>query len=158
MSLTHQGGKFSFSPTPIAGSAVPLDQTDFDAIVDFTLVGEVVNAPSFRITQNILQQNTLDSSIAQKQGGVRSGEDTEVVFAFQTGAGIDALQAAAKTQNLYAVRYELNNSLGTNGTQYQALAIVTGGGGPVGGGTEDFANLVFGLAITHQDPVIKAAA
>lgn len=156
--LTHQGAKFRISPTPILAADIPLDQAAFDAIVDYITLTGIVTAPSFRITQNVLSQATLDQEIAQKQGGIRSGEDTEVAFSFQENAGITALETAANSQNIYAVQYELNNSLGTNGTTYSAVCIVTGGGGPVGGGVEDFANLVFGLSPTDQAPLKKAAA
>lgn len=156
MALTHQGAQFSICATP---QTPPVLLAAFDLLTWVPVTG-VVTAPSFRVTQNILTQNTLDTDIGEKQGGFRQGEDTEIVVSFKedSDAGIAAMEAAAQSQNLYAVKYELNNSGGTNGTTFYAIAKITGGGGPVGGGGEDFANRTYTLGITHQAPIEKAAA
>lgn len=156
MALTHQGGTLSICATP---QTPPLDQAAFGLLTWVEIPG-VVTAPSFRVSQNILTQNTLSDDIAQKQGGFRSGEDSEIVVAFtgKSNAGIAALEAAAQSQNIYAIKYELNNSGGTNGTIFYALVIVASGGGVVGGGGEDFANRTYNIAMTHQFPIEVDAA
>lgn len=151
MALTHQGGVFSICAT---AQTPTLNQAAFEALTYIDVPG-VVNAPSFRVEQNTLTQNTLSDDIAQIQGGFRQGETSDVTFAFSdiTQAGIAAIEAAAKSANLFAVKYELNNSLGTNGTIIYALCFVGGGGSPTGGGGEDFANRVYSLTPSHQQPI-----
>lgn len=158
MALTHQGAIFGISTTPITPT---LDLTAFEALTyEFSTGKGVVTAPSFSVAQNILTQNTLDTQIAEKQVGVASGEDSELTMSHRaaTDVLVTALNAAARSQNIFGVSYELNDSLGANGTTYFAAAILGGGGGPVGGGVEDFANLRWSISLTHQYPVIKAAA
>lgn len=158
MALTHQGAVFGISTTPIIPS---LDLAAFELLTYELSTGKgVVTAPSFNVSQNILTQNTLDTEIAEKQVGVASGEDSEIVMSHNaaTDSLVAALNDAGRSQNIFGVRYEMNDSLGTNGTTYFAAAIIGGGGGPVGGGVEDFANLRWAISLTHQYPVIKAAA
>ena len=156
MALTHQGGAFSICASP---QTPTLDEAAFDALTYVPVPG-VVTAPSFRVEQNTLSQNTLADDIAQIQGGFRQGQTTDVTVAFSpaTQAGIAAMEAAADSANLFAVKYELNDSLGTNGTTFYALCFVGGGGGVEGGGGEDFANRVYNLTPSHQKPVEKDAA
>lgn len=156
MALTHQGGSLFICAT---AQSPTLNQTAFEALTYVTVPG-VVTAPSFRIEQNTLTQNTLSDDIAQIQGGFRQGQTTDTTLAFEeiTNAGIAAMEAAAASANLFALKYELNNSLGTNGTTYYALCFVAGGGGPEGGGGEDFANRVYSLTPSHQSPIEVAAS
>lgn len=156
MALTHQGAVFSICTTP---QTPTLDQAAFDLLTYVDASG-VVTAPSFRVVQNIVTQNELDTDIGAKQGGFRSGEDSEIVMSHReiSDAFVAAMDAAAKTNNLFAVKYELNNSGGTNGTTYYALAKIGNVGGPTGGGGEDFANLSWNIGISDQYPVEKAAA
>ena len=156
MALTHQGGVLSICAT---AQSPTLNQAAFEALT-FVEVPGVVTAPSFRIEQNTLTQNTLGDDIAQIQGGFRTGQTTDNTIAFReiTDPGIAAMEAAASSANLYALKYELNNSGGSNGTTYYALCFVAGGGGPEGGGGEDFANRVYSLTPSHQAPIEVAAA
>lgn len=156
MALTHQGGSFEICTTPQTSVA---DAAAFQALTYVPVPG-VVTAPSFRVVQNTLQENTLDSDIANIQGGFRQGETTDVVFSFaeESQAGIAAMEAAARSGNLFAVKYELNNSLGSNGTTYYALAFIGGGGGPTGGGGEDFAQRQYSITPSSQQPIEVAAA
>lgn len=155
-SLTHQGAAFGICTTP---QSPTLDLTAFELLTYVPSTG-IVTAPSFRITQNILTQNTLDTDVGDKQGGFRQGEDSELVVAHKeaSDAFVAAMNAAGNSQNLFAVSYELDNSLGANGTTYFALAKITGGGGPGGGSGEDFANLMWNIGISSQIPVEKPAA
>lgn len=156
MAITHQGGVFSICAT--AQSPV-LSLADFEGLT-FVEIPGVVTAPSFRIEQNTLTQNTLGDDIAQVQGGYRQGQSTDVSLSFEeiTDPGIAAIEASASSANLYAFKYELNNSRGVNGTTFYALCFVGGGGGPEGGGGEDFANRVYTLTPSHQAPIEVAAA
>lgn len=156
MALTHQGGTLSICAT---AQSPTLNQAAFEALT-FVEVPGVVTAPSFRIEQNTLTQNTLGDDIAQIQGGFRQGQttDTAVAFLDASNAGIAAMEAAASSANLYAFKYELNNSQGTNGTIFYALCFVAGGGGVEGGGGEDFANRVYSLTPSHQAPIEVDAA
>ena len=156
MALTHQGGTLSICAT---AQTPTLNQAAFEALTYVEIPG-VVTAPSFRVSQNIINQPTLSDDIIQKQGGLREGEDSEMTIAFTgaSNAGVAALEAAAQSQNIYAFKYELNNSGGTNGTIFYALFIVASGGGVTGGGVEDFANRSYNLAMTHQFPIEVDAA
>lgn len=156
MALTHQGATLSIVA---AAQTPPLNQAAFAALTYLPIPG-VVTAPSFRVEQNTLFQNTLDDDIAQIQGGFRQGQTTDVTVAFTdaSNAAIAALEAAAQSANLYAFKYELNNSGGTNGTTFYALCFVGGGGGVEGGGGEDFANRVYSLTPSHQLPIEVDAA
>ena len=163
MALNNQGVKFYIHPTPVDLATVPLDLAAFDALfAGMVRVLGVVDVPSFSVEQNMLTQNTTDTEIAEKQGGVVNGVDTTVSFSFREAddAGIAAMEAAAASPNLFVVAKEMGNkpnATGT-GTRYYALAFVGGGGGPGGGGVEDFANRSYTLGISHQRPVEKAAA
>jgi hypothetical protein len=159
MALTHQGAILSIHDTPI-DPTTPLDQTDFEALTPWLAIPGVVTAPSFEVQPNIITQNTLTDDIAQKQIGFREGADTEFVIAFSSlsNPAVAALETFAKSQNICALKYELNDSLGTNGTTFYGAFIVSGGGGVTGGGGEDFANRRSGLAMTHQYAVEVAAA
>lgn len=154
--LAHQGGRFYICTTP---QTPTLDLAAFEALT-YVQVPGVVTAPSMRVTQNTIVENTLDSDIAQIQGGFRQGETTDVVFSFNeaSNAGIAAMEAAAQSGNLFACYYELPNSLGTNGTQFYALCFIGGGGGVTGGGGEDFAQRSYSITPSSQLPVEKAAA
>lgn len=157
MALTHQGGQLSICTTAQTAN-LPLDQTAFEAL-SYTDIGGVVTMPPLNVVDNILVQNTLDSDIAQKQKGFRAIEDGELVCAFdESDTGQAALITASLTQNIYAFKYELNNSGGTNGTIFYFVAVVGGGDGVSGGGGEDFVNRVFQLGLTHQVPIRDAAA
>lgn len=157
MAQTHQGGQFYISSTTISDVAIPLDQTAFEALTWVEVEG-VVSAPGFQITDNILTQNTLSDDIADKQKGFRMVEDTEVICSYREGAtGQAAVQAAARNKNSYAIKYELDNSAGTNGTTQYAVAVI-GGGGLTGGEGEDFVNRVFSVAPKLQFPVEVDAA
>lgn len=158
MALTHQGAVFGICTTP---QTPTLDLAAFDLLTFVKSSGKgIVTPPSFNVSQEILTQNTLDTQIAEKQGGIRSGEDSELTMSFRalTDTFVAAMEAASLSQNIYAISYELNNSLGANGTIFYALAIITGGGGVVAGGVNDFANRRWGVSITHQNPIEKAAA
>lgn len=157
MALTHQGGKLSICTTAQTAN-LPLNQAAF-ALLTYVPIGGVVTVPGMSVTDNILTQNTLDSDIAQKQKGFRTVEDGELTVAFDEGdTGQEALITASDTQNIFAFKYELNNSLGTNGTTFYFVAIVGGGEGITGGGGEDFVNRMFMLGLTHQAPIRVDAA
>lgn len=156
MALTHQGGQFSICTT---SQSPTLNLAAFEALTYVSVPG-IVTAPSFSVEQNTIQENTLDTDIANVQGGFRQGQTTNAAFSFneESQAGIAAMEDAARSGNLFAVKYELNNSQGTNGTTYFALVFIGGGGGPTGGGGEDFAQRVYAMTPSSQQPIEKAAA
>ncbi len=152
---TYQGGTLFVSPT---SQAALLNQAGFDALSDWIEIVNIVTMPSFQISDNILTENYLNSDIAEKQKGFRQAEDTELVIGFSTGnSGHASLITLAKTKLVYPVYAELDDSLGTNGTQIYALALI-GGGGVTGGGGEDFVRRTFQFALTRQFPLEVAAS
>jgi len=155
MALTHAGGVFSICTTP---QTPTLNQAAFEAL-SYVQVGKVVELPELAATDNMLTQATLDTDISQRQKGIRSVEGGDLVVSFTAGdAGQEAMKTAAASQNIYACKYELNDSGGTNGTTFYFLAVIGGGGGVTGGGREDFVNRRFQLAPTDQDVIEVDAA
>ena len=156
MSLGLKDAKFSICTT---AQTAPLDQAAFDLLTFVETTG-IVTMPSFRVTQNLISQDELDTDVSVMQGGFRRGETSDLVLSFKEAADafVAAMDAAAGSQLLYAVKKELANSGGTNGSTEYAIAKITGQGGTTGGGGEDFANLVWQIGISSQVPVRKAAA
>jgi hypothetical protein len=152
MATTHQGGMFYLCTTP---QQTILDETEFEGLT-WVEVPNVVEAPSFQITDNMLTENYLDSDIADKQKGFRSVEDSPLVIGHKVGvAGHTALIAAARTKSVYAVKYELDDAITpTTGTPttFYARAVI-GGGGTNGGGGEEFVRRTFTLGMTEQFPI-----
>lgn len=156
MGLTLQGATFAICTTP----QVPtLDLAAFE-LLTFVSASGIVTMPSFRVTQNIVYENTLDTDVAEAQGGFRQGETSDLVLSHRevSDAFVVAMNAAAADNNLYAIRKILDNSLGTNGSTEFALAKITGQGGTTGGGGEDFSQYTWQIAVSSQLPVLKAAA
>lgn len=152
--VTNKGAVLRISTTPVTTA---LDQAGFDAL-SYTDIGKVVTRPSFGSTANIISIETLDTEIVEKQKGIESGNDSEIVVrADDADAGQIALRAAAAAQNVYALQFEFNNSLGTNGTTLSGLFIIGGSGSP-GGGNEDFDTENYSAAMTLQRALRKAAA
>ena len=155
MALTQARGTLFVSPTTQVGT---LDQAGFDALADWIQITNIVNMPNFDIEDNLITEFYLDTEIGDKQKGNSQGSDTELVIGFEEGnAGHASLLGFAATSLVYPVYRELDNSLGANGTQFYALAVI-GGGGVSGGGREDFARRTFQFGITRQRPLQVAAA
>ncbi|WP_226780345.1 hypothetical protein [Oceaniglobus trochenteri] len=155
MAVTHQNGKFYLCTTPQPDI---LDQSEFEGLT-WVEVPNVVEAPSFQITDNMLTENYLSSDIAEKQKGYRSIDDSTLVIGLKTGVmGHTNLVTAARTRSVYAIKYVLDDALNETGTgtTFYARAVI-GGGGPNGGGGEEFVRKTFNLGMTEQFPIEVAA-
>ena len=147
----NQGGSIYICATPQNSD---LTQTQFEALT-WVEIGKVVTMPQIGITTNIVQREYVNTEISQKQKGVKSGNDTEIVVGNDsTDAGQDALRAASLTKNNYAFKRVYNEITGNgfNPTIRYFRALVSDPT-DAGGGVEDFEGDTFPIHINGQRPI-----
>ncbi len=147
----NQGGTLAICAAP---QNTDLTQVQFEALT-YINIGRIVTMPQIGITTNIVQQDYVNTAISQKQKGVLSGNDTEIVVGNDAlDAGQDALRAAAGTKANYAFVRTYTEVTGTGfvATKRYFRALV-GEAMDAGGGVEDFENETFPIYINGQRPI-----
>lgn len=134
--------------------AADLNQAGYEALT-WVEIGNVVTFPDFGVTDNIVSQNYIGSTVTQKQKGYRTASDTEIVVGRDyENAGQDALRTAAGTSLNYAFKMESSDSPSaslTNTIRYSRG--VVGGPNFTGGEGEAFDNETFQLGL-NQAPIV----
>ena len=121
-----------------------LDQLGFAGLT-YTTVTATGSAGDWSTTDNIINYDTLDEDVTQKQKGVKNAGDPQIECAYiANDPGQLAMVAAAAAVDAYAFRLTL-----ANGDIWYARGIVGGGGLGGGGGREDFVVRQFTIGLVQ---------
>lgn len=155
MTSTNQGRKTYICTTP---QAADLDQTGFEALT-FVMISNVGNIGETGTADNILNYDTMDTEVTQKQKGVaNAGDPTIEVSRKPTDTGQIAMRDAAATKFEYAFKFEHADSpdgILTNTIIYSRGVV----GGPTrpNGGVEDFDLEVYTVGLNQKEIVVDPA-
>ena len=153
--LTYAGASLAISA---AGTTDPDDKTpqavpaDLDAVayaaLNWTDVGSCGSVGDWLTTDNIINYDTVDDNVTNKQKGVKDAGSPDVECAYiPDDAGQIAMLAASKLTSNFGFRLTLSN-----GDILYSRGVVGGGGIGGGGGREDFVTRQFSLGL-NQEPV-----
>lgn len=129
-------------------------QAGYEALT-WVEIGNIVTMPDFGVSDNIVTQDTINTSTSQKRKGFRNASDTEIVVGYlPADVGQVELRVAAEANFNYALKLEASDApdaATTNTIRYSRGVI----GGPnfTGGGGEDFDNETFQVGL-NQAPVV----
>lgn len=158
---TQKGAKF-YIAVDIGGNAEPqnadLDAAGYAALTWLEVKG-VGNFGETGVTQNKPAYDELATAVSQKGKGIANAGDPVVECRrIGTDPGQIQMRAAAAVANInnYAFKYELANTLGTNGTIRYNRGLVTGPTHP-NGGNEDFDLENYELGLNQEQIVVEAA-
>lgn len=155
MANTNMGTKFYISATITPND---LALTDFEAIDDWVEVAKVGNIGETGSQVNILNYDTMDTTVTQKAKGIINAGDPTIECSYvPSDQGQLAMRAAAKTNFNYAFKIVHNDKLtpaGTGTTHYNR-GLVAGPSTP-NGGVEDFILNVFTLALNQEQLTVAA--
>lgn len=154
--VTNAGTKIYVCTT--AQTSVPLNQAAFEALV-YVQIGNVGNRGDFGADTNIVNYDTMDTSVTQKAKGITDAGNFEIEVArIFDDAGQVAMRAAALTKYNYAVKIEFADapSGSYDNTIMYCAGIITG---PVlnGGGPEDFVTETYTVGFNQLPVVVEAA-
>lgn len=152
MPATNQGRKTFICVTP---QPVDLDQTAFEALT-YVEVSKVGNIGETGTADNIINYDTMDTDVTQKQKGVaNAGDPTIEVSREPTDAGQIAMRNAAATKFEYAFKFEHSDSPDgvLSNTVIYSRGVV---GGPTrpNGGVDDFDLEVYVLGLNQKELVV----
>lgn len=155
MANTNMGTKFFISPT-IAPSDLALSA--FEDLEDWVEVGSIGNIGETGSQVNILNYDTMDTTVSQKAKGIINAGDPTVECAYvPADLGQIAMRTAAKTNFNYAFKIVHNDKVtpaGTGTTHYNR-GLVAGPSTP-NGAVEDFILNVFTLALNQEQITVPA--
>jgi hypothetical protein len=167
MADTNSGGKFYIAATTSGAPAVitptpqpdDLTQAEYEAL-DWVEVSNVGSLPDSGSNTNIVNYDTIDTDVTQKQKGVTdAGSGTLECARKANDPGQQALRAAGLTKFYYAFKRELTDAPDTETTNtiYYNRGLVTG---PVhnGGRNEDFVLETFTLGYVQREIVVGPTA
>ncbi|MCG8447864.1 MAG: hypothetical protein MI753_19360 [Hyphomicrobiales bacterium] len=121
-----------------------LNQAGFEGL-SYTKINSTGSAGDWSATDNIINYNTLDDDVSQKQKGVKNAGDPQIECAYiSDDAGQLAMVAAAAAVDAYAFKLTLSS-----GDIWYARGIVGGGGLGGGGGREDFVVRQFTIGLVQ---------
>lgn len=135
-----------------------LTATEFAALT-WTEVKFVVSIGETGMRENILNLDTMDTKVTQKQKGIANAGDPDIELGYSaTDPGQAAMRAAAETRSAYAFKFEyddvLTPSTGTPTTVYNRGVI--GGPATPNGAAEDFQLSVFTLGLNQREIIVPA--
>lgn len=152
---TAKGEKFFLCPIPQPSVIADADWSK----LDWTEIEKVYSSPSVGVTDEMVSQALLDTEVTSKaKSTTDAGDQTLVVEYRGSYTGQEAIEAAAKTDYIYAVARRLNDADNAS----QAPTVIYGRaliGGPVtaGGENSTFVNDAYALAYTGQRPYRRRA-
>jgi len=160
MATTQAGAKFyiavDISDQPVAQNT-DLDQAGYEGLTWLEVKG-VGSVGETGTNTSIVSYDELSTEVTQKGKGISNAGDPEVeVRRIGTDPGQLAMRAAALTKNSYAFKYELDDSLGVNGTTFYNRGLVTGPRHP-NGRNEDFDLEIYALGLNQKELTVEAAA
>lgn len=131
-------------------------QAGYEALT-WVEISNVVTLPDFGVSDNIVTQDYINTTVSQKRKGFSNASDTEVMVGQLDGdAGQEALAAASLTAFNYALKLEQDDApdaATTNTIRYSRGVI--GGRNFTGGGGEDFDNETYAIGL-NQAPIVVA--
>jgi hypothetical protein len=159
---TQKGAKLYIAVDATLNTALPqnsdLTQTQYEALTWLEVKG-VGNFGQTGTEQNTVSYDELAAEVTQKGKGIaNAGDPTIECRRIGDDPGQIEMRAAAAVTNMnnYAFKYELANTLGTNGTIRYNRGIVTGPIHP-NGGNEDFDLENYNLGLNQEQIVVEAA-
>lgn len=157
---TQAGAKFYIAVDDVTGDALPqnadLDAAGYAALT-WLQVKKVGNMGETGTSTNIVTYDTLDTDVSDKDKGISNAGDPAVeVGRLGTDPGQIQMRVAAEMPDKFAFKYELNDSLGTNGTIRYNRGIVTGPTTPQGA-NEDYDLEVYTLGLVQKQITVEAA-
>lgn len=161
MAKTNSGGKLYIAEdtgtpgTPhIANS--DLNEAGFAALT-WVEIKDVGSQGETGNNTNILTYDTLGTDVAQKGKGITDAGSPEIELArIGSDPGQALMRLAALTKHNYAFKYELDDSLGVNGTTFYNRGVVGGPRTP-NGRNEDFVLEIYTLGMNQRQIVVEAA-
>lgn len=104
----NKDGSFFISPT---AQSVGLTQTGFEAINDWIEVENIVSIGDTGTEENVLTDNYWNTDYAQKEKGIRTAMDFDVVVGYDPDAalGQEAMDTVGATRLNYATKIELSD-------------------------------------------------
>ena len=153
MADTNSGGKFYICSTPKPSD---LTKSQYEALT-WIEVGNIGTLPESGSNTNVVNYDTVDTDVTQKQKGITdAGTGTLEVARLATDVGQVALRTAGGTKFYYAFKRELTDAPDEtySNTIYYNRGLVTG---PVhnGGKAEDFVIETFTLGYVQKEIVVN---
>lgn len=156
MANTNMGTKFYISPVAVSND---LTLAAFEDIEDWVQVSKVGNIGETGSQVNILNYDTMDTTVSQKAKGIINAGDPTVECAYvPADLGQIAMRTAAKTNFNYAFKIVHNDKITPTGegTTHYNRGLIAGPATP-NGAVEDFILNIFTLALNQEQITVPAS-